>query len=153
MILSSISNSLHTASSTASEQACYRALIDVYIGNLGAQLKSERLYNLARIKRRLAKFSEAGILLTESLAIEKELTGTTSIKTGRRLAELSVNLAAQNKWSVGVSSVKQLSSIAIQFTGSERNYVKTILVRYSNHLKQSGDALTSKMFTEVANEL
>jgi len=137
----------------AAEQACYRALVNVDMGNLGAQLKSERLYNLARIKRKVAKFNEAEDLLIESIKIEKELTGPTSIKSGRRLAELSTNLAAQNKWEAGIPAVKQLSSIANKFTGNERNFVKVILIKYGEHTKQSGDISTSEMFTEIANEL
>lgn len=44
------------------EQACYRALVNVDLGNLGPELKSQRLYNLGRIKQRLSKYSEAELL-------------------------------------------------------------------------------------------
>ena len=33
------------------EEACYRALVNVDLGNLGEVEKSQKMYNLARIKR------------------------------------------------------------------------------------------------------
>jgi hypothetical protein len=102
------------------EQACYRALINVDGGNLGPELKSVKLYSLGQIKRQLAKFVEAEALFKESLAIEEKLTGKTSVKVGRRLVELSVSLAAQEKWSEGAQYLESLLPIADQLTGKDR---------------------------------
>jgi hypothetical protein len=79
------------------EEACYRSIKNVDWGNLGPELKSQRLYNLARIKRQVGKFGEAEVILKESLAVEESVSGKDSLKTARRLVELSVNLAAQEK--------------------------------------------------------
>lgn len=38
------------------EQACYRALVNVDLGNLGPELKSQRLYSLGRININWANF-------------------------------------------------------------------------------------------------
>jgi hypothetical protein len=70
------------------EEACYRAVKNVDWGNLGPELKSQRLYNLARIKRQVARFSEAEVILKESLALEAIVSGKDSLKTARRLVEL-----------------------------------------------------------------
>src|SRR5690242_3491155 len=70
---------------TTAEQACYRALVNVDMGNLGPELKSQRLYNLGRIKRRVAKYEEAEDLFKQSLVIEEKLSPPTDPKIGRRL--------------------------------------------------------------------
>lgn len=135
------------------EEACYRALVNVDWGNLGQELKSERLYNLARIKRRISKFNEAEELLAQSLEIEEKLSGPSSPKIGRRLAELSVNLAAQNKWSEGVPHVERLMVLANQFASHERDFVKEILQKYSEHLIDVGNKEKANLFTVEASKL
>ena len=97
------------------EQACYRALVNVDMGNLGPELKSQRLYNLGRIKRQMSKFSEAESLFKESLQIEEKLSGPGGVKIGRRLVELSVSLAGQDKWSEGAQYLERFLPIADQF--------------------------------------
>ena len=72
----------------AAEEFCFRALKNADWGNLSPELKSQHLYNFARIKRRLAKFAEAEELLKASLAIEEPLSGASSLKVGRRLVLL-----------------------------------------------------------------
>lgn len=54
------------------EQMCYRALVNVDWGNLGPELKSDRLYNFAKIKRKLEKYEEAVSLFQQSLEIEEQ---------------------------------------------------------------------------------
>ena len=135
------------------EEACYRALVNVDWGNLGDELKSERTYNLARIKRRLAKFNEAENLLKQSLEIEEQLSGISSSKVGRRLAELSVTLAAQDRWSEGTSLVERLIPIAAQYSGYKRHFVQKILQKYSEQLNLVGDYKTANLFSTKANQL
>lgn len=135
------------------EQACYRALVNVDWGNLGEGLKSERLYNLARIKRRLYKFSEAEELLKQSLEIQEKLTGPSSPKIGRRLAELSVNLAGQDKWSEGVPLVERLMTMTDLFSGHEKDFIKEILQKYSEHLIEIGNEEKANLFSVKANKL
>ena len=119
------------------EQACYRALVNVEWGNLGQEQKSQRLYNLARIKRQLSKFSEAEDLLKQSLAIEEKLTPPSDIRIGRRLVELSVNCAAQNKWDEGVKNLDQVLPIAQQFSGQERTFLSLVLTEYGKALREN----------------
>ncbi len=135
------------------EEACYRALVNVDWGNLGSELKSERLYNLGRIKRQLAKFSEAEQLFRESLSIEEKLSGASGVKVGRRLVELSVSLAAQDKWLEGVQFLDQLLPIADQFSGRERAYTAMVLAQYSKHLKSTNEVATAERFEAKASAL
>lgn len=120
------------------EETCYRAVENSDWGSLSPELRSQHLYNFARIKRRLAKFSEAEQLLKESLVIEEPLSGPTGIKVGRRLIELSVNLAAQKKWTEGEAVILRVVPIAPSFSGAERSYTKETYRNYAVTLKELG---------------
>jgi hypothetical protein len=63
---------------SVAEEACYRAAVNVDWGKLGPEQKSEKLYNLARIKRQTGRLNEAEALLKESLEIEESLSEPTS---------------------------------------------------------------------------
>ena len=122
------------------EGACYRAVKNADWGNLDPELKSQHLYNFARVERRLAKFNEAEKLLKESLAIEEPLSGPSGVKVGRRLVELSVNLAAQKKWSEGEAAIMRVIPIASSFSGSERSYTREVFLNYAATLQELGRA-------------
>ena len=132
------------------EQACYRALVNVDMGNLGPELKSQRLYNLGRIKRLLGKFSEAELLFKESLQIEEKLSGPSGVKVGRRIVELSVSLAAQDKWSEGAQLLERVLPIAGQFSGHPRAYTAGVLMQYSRHLKTTNQLSLAERFEAKA---
>ena len=135
------------------EEACYRALVNVDLGNLGSELKSERLYNLARIKRQLAKFAEAEQLLKESLAIQEKLPIPSEPKIGRRLVELSVSLAAQDKWTEGAKFLERALPITPQFAGQERAYTIEVLTLYSKQLKTMNQIVIAEQFETKAAAL
>ena len=135
------------------EQACYRALVNVDMGNLGPELKSQRLYNLGRIKRQLAKFSEAESLFKESLQIEEKLSGPSGVKVGRRLVELSVSLAGQDRWSEGAQFLERVLPMADQFSGQPRAYTAEVLMQYSKHLKATNQLPLAKRFEAKASAL
>ncbi len=113
----------HANALSAAEQACTRALANVAMGNLSKTDESQDLYNLARIKRRLSKFAEAEQLLRKSMEIEASLSGAQSVQAGRRLVELSVNLAAQDKWDEGVSTLERARPMYRLFNDRERDFV------------------------------
>ena len=135
------------------EEACYRALVNVDWGNLGPELKSQRLYNLGRIKRQLAKFSEAESLFKESLAIEEKLSSPSDPKIGRRLVELSVSLAGQDKWSEGAQYLERALPIAPQFSGQERSYTAEVLKQYGKHLRAGNQTSLAERFEKTATAL
>ena len=126
------------------EQACYRALANVDWVNLPLELQSRKMYNLARIKKQLSKHDEAEVLLKQALALEEELPQPSDIRIGRRLIELSANLAGQGKWSEGAAYLKRALPILGQYSGSERNYADEVIALYGAHfLRKSGDGLAS----------
>jgi len=135
------------------EEACFRAVKNVDWGNLGPELKSQRLYNLARIKRRLAKFGEAEGLLKESISIEESISGKESLKVARRLVELSINLAAQDKWLEGAEFLSKVIPLGSGFTGQERSFTKTSYLEYSKKLKALGSAESALRFESAASAL
>jgi hypothetical protein len=135
------------------EQACYRALVNADWGNLGQELKSQKLYNLALIKRRLAKFQEAEDLMNQSLAIEEKLSPLSSLRIGRRQVELSVNLAAQGKWAEGSRSLERALPVAEQFEGQDRIWTSEVLRRYSDQLRKINQSDLASSFEKKASEL
>ncbi|MBI5612953.1 MAG: hypothetical protein HY942_07805 [Gammaproteobacteria bacterium] len=126
------------------EEACYRALVNVDWGNLGEIEKSNKLYNLARIKRLISKYNEAEKLNLESLAIEDKQKTPSNEKVGRRLAELAMLYEQKGQSNLGVPYVKRLFPIADTYSGNERNTVSAILYVYSLKVKEQGDVKYSE---------
>lgn len=118
------------------EQACYRSLVNVDMGNLGQELKSQRLYNLGRIKRRLGKFEEAGSLFQESLEIEENLSGPGSGPIARRLTELALTYLQASRISDGIPLVQRLGSMTQFLSESERNVVGKTFLFYAKELQK-----------------
>jgi len=123
---------------TVAEDACYRALVNVDIGNLGAELKSTRLYDFARVKRRLGKFSEAETLLNQSIDLAKEVGTFSPEAMGRRYIELAVNLAAQNRWTDGFVFLDQAIPVIGTYTDKERDFSTMVLSKYADALDKAG---------------
>jgi hypothetical protein len=137
----------------SAEQLCYSAIVNVDWVSLGSELKSQRLYNLGRIKRQLAKFSEAEPLMKESLELEDKLSGPYNEKVGRRLAELSAILAGQDKWGEGIPIVERLIPFSGSFSGSERAFVAQTFQQYAAHARQSGKAELASTLEAVTKAL
>ena len=135
------------------EQACYRALVNVDIGNLGPELKSNRLYNLGRIKRQLAKFSEAEDLFRQSLSIQETLSSPTDPKLARRLFELANVLAAQDKWSEGSPFLERAIPVSDQLVGGERLAAVQILVWYGTYFRKANQPQIAERFESKAATL
>lgn len=135
------------------EQACYQAVDNVDWGSLGQGLKSQRLYNLALIKRRLLKFTEAEVLLHQSLVIEEKLSPPSSLRIGLRHVELSVNLASQGRWSEGSHLLERVLPIAVQFEGQDRSWTSEVLRRYAEQLRRTNQPDVASSFEKKASEL
>ncbi len=137
----------------AAEILCYRALVNVDRENVGHVSMSKRLYKLGRIKRQLAKYFEAEGLMKESLELEEKLSGVSDEETGLRLAELSVILAAQDKWGEGIPLVERLVLLADSYSGRERSFVSEILQQYSSHARLLGKTDLATEFESKARAL
>jgi tetratricopeptide (TPR) repeat protein len=133
------------------EQACYRALVNVDWGHLGDFQKSQRLYNLARIKRKLNKFEEAEKLYKDSLAIEEKLPKQSNENLGRRLAELAILYEQCGRIADGFPYVHRLYALAEIYQGGEKKTVAAVFYIYSLDLKKQqktaeAEKLASKAF-------
>jgi uncharacterized protein YceK len=135
------------------ENACYRALVNVDMGNLGPELKSQRLLNLALIKRALKKFDEAEVLLQESLRIEETLTGPSSEKVGRRLAELAAVKYQKAQYIEGFPLLERLEPIASHYSGPDRFFVSALFHCYAIQAEQNGQAALATRFRTVSSGL
>lgn len=126
------------------EQACYRALVNVDWGNLGEAQKSQKMYDLARVKRSLRKFDEAEKLFKGALAIEEKLIPPSNEKIGRRLAELAIVYMQQKKFEEGLPYVERLLPLDDLYQTSEKKTVATIFYVYSQEIQNQGE-LTNRL--------
>ena len=98
------------------DELCYKALMHPDVNAITPDAKSQRLYNYAQLKRMLGNWEGAEELLRESLTIEETRAGSApDLPLARRLAELSIACAAQNKWSEGIDMIERLYPVAGQF--------------------------------------
>ncbi len=135
------------------EQACYRAAVNVNLGNLGPELKSERWYNLALIKRALKKLNEADELLTESLKIEETLSGPSSEKIGRRLAELAAVKYQKARYPEGFPLMERLAPMAGLYSGRDRTFLAALFQCYSIQAEQAKEAELAGRLKTVSSSL
>jgi tetratricopeptide (TPR) repeat protein len=132
------------------EQAYYRALVNVDMGNLGPLLKAQALYNLGCVKRRVGKHSEAEDLLKQSLALDEKILSADDLDTDRCRIELSVALAAQDKWAEGSRYLEKLLPHASRFSGHEREFMLEAFTHFSAELRKAGQEEQAKLFEHQA---
>jgi tetratricopeptide (TPR) repeat protein len=135
------------------EEACRRALINVDVGNLNEIQKSQKLYNLGRIKRQLRKFEEAENLLKMALEIEEKQNPVSADRIGRRLAEISMVYGEQLRFEEGLPYVEKLLPLADSYTGNERQTVAVIFGVYSEELKKSKRADSANKLAKKAADM
>ena len=132
------------------EQACYRALVNVDLGNLGDEQKSQKMYNLARIKRKVGKFDESEKLCKDSLMIEDRLSTSLKERIGRRLAELALLYGDRLRYEEGLPYVERLYPLADLYQASEKKTVSAIFYVYAQELqKQEPTDVTLKLFKKA----
>jgi len=118
------------------EEACYRSLVNVDMGNLGPELKSHRLYKLGEIKRRIGKYEEAVPLFQMSLEIEEKLSGPSSPKIAGRLAELALSHLENSRMSDGIPLVQRLGTMTNHLSGFDRKLAGATFHYYAEELKK-----------------
>jgi len=135
------------------EKACTREMEDAGWNTLGAEQKSQKLYNLARIKEQLSKYPEAEDLLRASLAIEERLSPPSPVRIARRLIALAVNVAAQGRWERGVYYLDRAVPLARELTGQERAYLSRVLSQYARKLREWNQAALAERYEATASAL
>lgn len=115
--------------------ACYQAYVNHEWKDLGAAERSESLYNLGRVLRKLSKYDEAQDALKQSLALEIELSGLTSLKTGLRRAELSAVLLEVDQINLGLMYLDKVLQIAELYAKADKKFVAALCYSYSKKLQ------------------
>lgn len=118
------------------EETCQHALGNADDNVLTPQVRSERLYRLASIKRQLAKYTEAAELLSQSLVLEQTLSGSDSPQMASRRLEMSLILAGQGKWQDGASLLEQIVPVASRLNETEQSTLVNVLRHYAVQLQK-----------------
>ncbi|MBU0601849.1 MAG: hypothetical protein KKD25_05550 [Gammaproteobacteria bacterium] len=133
------------------DELCYKALTHPDANSITPDAKSQRLYNYAQLKRMLGVWDGAEELLRESLAIEEKRAGSTvDLPLARRLAELSITLAAQNKWNEGVQVIERLLPAADRFQGGERAAIGELFRNYVPQVASAGKMDLARQLNEFS---
>ena len=112
----------------------------------GAQTYSMRLYNLARIKRKLGRHAEAEALYRRSLEIEEGVSGSHSTWVGRRLIELAIVQGQQGRWVDGGRTLERALPIASRLPAAERATTARVTARFVAALREARqDALAGRL--------
>ncbi|MFT4939681.1 MAG: hypothetical protein ACI88A_002726 [Paraglaciecola sp.] len=122
------------------EANCERAWFGVDNNDLKANIQSQRLYDLARIKRQLLKFIEAEKFIRQSLVIEKTVSSTESPMYGLRLVELSLSIAGQGNFPEAAVTLEPVLNVIEQFSSQDKkltvNVLKNVAARIRNTEQQ-----------------
>ena len=135
------------------EKACERAWYDVEADRLSPDIQSERLYNLARIKRKLNAYVEADKLIRQALTIEETVSGPNSPAYGQRLVELSLSLVGQGKLTEGAKTLERVLDIVDQFSEKDKKTTANIFMHFSSRLRNTDQTQLAKQFELKAKEL
>ncbi len=137
----------------AAEQLCQNAWVDVDNNRLGPEIRSQRLYDLGRIKRQSGKYAEAEPLLRQALAIEEAVSGPVSMASGLRRMELSLVMAGQETWAEGAELLTGMLKTVDQFPQRERLTAANTLKHYASRLRDTDQAELASLFELKATEL
>lgn len=135
------------------EAACERAWFGVDAKSLDSKIQSERLYNLARIKRQLHQYSQANKFITQALRIEEKVSGTGSPTYGLRLVELSLCLAGVGKIDEAVNTLEPVLKVANQFPEKKRLLTANIFKHFATRIRNTDQKQLASRFDLKAAEL
>lgn len=134
----------------AAEEACQQA---VAAAGPNDSLKSQRLYNLARIKRRLGKDDQAADLFRQSLEIEQHQPQPSQKKIGRRLAGLAIVYGRLDRFADGLPYVQQLLPLADAYPEREKGTLAGIFYFYSQELQEKAPLAILKQLKRKSLEM
>jgi len=134
-------------------EACYRAYVNVEWGNLGPEVRSERLYNFGRVLRKSGRYEDAKEALSRSLAEEEKLSGKSSVKTGRRMAELAATYIELNQIESGIPYVDRLIPNTEQYSKSEKTFIAALLKFYGDKLLDSNQIEKANLYKSTMAKL
>lgn len=89
------------------------------------------LYNLGAFYRRQNRLSDAIHYLNESLKLEEKVSGASSERTGRILAELAAAYAMEGNFFEGRAYADRLKPLAKYYSGNEALFVEKVFEAYA----------------------
>jgi hypothetical protein len=108
----------------------YRLALQRAKNHLGQKEISDSLYNLGSFYRKQERLSYAIEYLKESMLLEESLSGPSSERTGRRMAELAAAYLMEDNFVDGRPLAKRLQGLAGNFTGNELAFINKVLEAY-----------------------
>ena len=108
----------------------YRLALQRAQNHLDQEEISDSLYNLGSFYRKQERLPEAIRYLSKSLSLEESLTGPSSVRTGRRMAELAAAYLMEDNLVDGLPLAKRLQRLAGKFEGSELEFINLLLKEY-----------------------
>ena len=108
----------------------YRRALQRAKNHLGQKEISDSLYNLGSFYRTQKRLSYAIEYLKESLSLEETLSGPSSERTGRRIAELAAAYYMDDNFIDGPPLANRLQGLVDHFMGNELFVVNKILEAY-----------------------
>lgn len=118
------------------EKHCQLALGAADDDVLSPQVKSDRLYKLATIKRQRGNYAESSELLIESLALEKNFSGPDSPQVASRRLEMALNLAALGQWLEGARLLEQIVPLDDRLNEKDQFSLRNTLRFYIRRLQK-----------------
>jgi hypothetical protein len=98
---------------------------------LGDDKRASSLHNLGAFYRRHNRLSDAIHYLIEALKVEEKVSGSSSQRVGRTLAELAAAYAMEGNFFEGRPYVDRLMLLAKYYSGNEEFFVKKVLEAYA----------------------
>ena len=111
--------------SAAAEEA-YRSAVLFAREKLSKQAESDALYSLGQFFRREGRFKEAIDRLSDSLAMQEQISGAADVRTGRRLAELGAAFLQDRQVSETRKILERLKPIRSKYRGEEKKFVEML---------------------------
>lgn len=106
---------------------------------LDDEILANSLYNLGAFYRRQNRMSDAIHYLNEALKIEENVSGCSSERFGRTLAELAAAYAIEGNYFEGRVYADKLKPLAKYYSENEALFVKKVLEAYAIDIKQYED--------------
>ncbi len=108
----------------------YRLALQRAKNHLGQKEVSDSLYNLGSFYRMQERLPYAIEYLKESMLLEESLSGPSSERTGRRMAELAAAYLMEDNFIDGKPLAKRLQALVGNFSGNELDFIKKVLEAY-----------------------
>jgi hypothetical protein len=135
------------------EASCESAWFRVDNNNLNESIQSQRLYDLARIKRQLNKFTEAENFVRQSLAIERSVSSTESPAYGLRLVELSLSIAGQGDFPEAATTLEPVLDVIEQFSPENKKLTVNVLKNVASRIRNTEQQQLAVRFDSKVLEL